>query len=576
MSETPPLTIERIDDVPLLLAQMVRMKVPSLLDAFFPTHGNWQGASLGWLTTVWLAHVLSEADHRLNHVQPWAERRLQMLGQCTQQALTPLDFTDDRLALVLRTLSDDTRWRGFEEALGGHLLRVYDLPVATIRVDTTTASSFRSVSAEGLFQLGHSKDHRPDLPQVKVALATLDPLGLPVVTAVVAGCRADDPLYLPVITQVRQSTGRTGLWYIGDSKMGALETRASIHQSGDYYLCPLSGKQMPDEELARLLVPVLAQTQPLITVTREAAEGEEPQLLAEGYETEETLEATVAGATSVWSERRLVIRSMAQAQAEEAGLRKRLEHAQVALAALNVRGRGKRRPRDLAAMQEAATAIVQRSRVEGLITVKCDEAVQERPVRRYGMRPATVAAERTITVRAIVAESAVEGAIQRLGWRVYGSNGPAEPMGLAEVVAAYRGQYVIERGFGRLKGRPLSLTPMYLEREEHVTGLIRLLTIALRVLCLIEFAVRRGLAAAGERLAGLYAGQPKRATAHPTSEALLSAFKEIHLALIRGPTDAQHHVTPLTALQERILTLLELPGDTYTKLGAVSFILHPG
>ena len=55
------------------------------------------------------------------------------------------------------------------------------------------------VTPEGLFQLGHSKDHRPDLPQVKIAMAVLDPLGLPLTTTVVAGQTADDPLYLPEI-----------------------------------------------------------------------------------------------------------------------------------------------------------------------------------------------------------------------------------------------------------------------------------------------------------------------------------------------------------------------------------------
>jgi transposase len=45
-----------------------------------------------------------------------------------------------------------------------------------------------------LFQFGHSKDHRPDLPQVKVMLSTLDPLGVPLATAVVPGHHADDPL----------------------------------------------------------------------------------------------------------------------------------------------------------------------------------------------------------------------------------------------------------------------------------------------------------------------------------------------------------------------------------------------
>ncbi len=70
------------------------------------------------------------------------------------------------------------------------------------------------MTEEGLFQLGHSKEHRPDLPQLKVVLASLDPLGMPVATEVVAGDKADDPLYIPAIEQVRAGLERRGLLYV--------------------------------------------------------------------------------------------------------------------------------------------------------------------------------------------------------------------------------------------------------------------------------------------------------------------------------------------------------------------------
>jgi hypothetical protein len=38
---------ERVDDIPLVLAQRERMGVQPLLDEHFPTHGNWVGLSLG-------------------------------------------------------------------------------------------------------------------------------------------------------------------------------------------------------------------------------------------------------------------------------------------------------------------------------------------------------------------------------------------------------------------------------------------------------------------------------------------------------------------------------------------------
>jgi len=253
MSETITITTERVDDIPLLVAQLVRMGVPALLDHHFPTHGNRQGLSVGWTATVWLSHILSQADHRLNHVQAWAETHLVTLTRATQQPVRGLDMTDDRLADVLHALADDHAWQAYEGAQNGQLLRVYDLRPTRVRLDSTTASGYWEVTDDGLFQLGHSKDHRPDLPQVKVMLGVLDPLGLPVATDVLSGERADDPLYRPAIERVRTSLGQVGLLYVGDSKLGALGTRAAVAAAADFYLCPLSAVQLRTEDLAQAL-----------------------------------------------------------------------------------------------------------------------------------------------------------------------------------------------------------------------------------------------------------------------------------------------------------------------------------
>lgn len=221
MNEALTITTERVDDIPLLLAQMQRMGLARLLDAHFPTHGNREGLSLGVVTMIWLTHIHAPADHRMNRVQPWAERRLETLRGCSDASLEVRDLGDDRLADVLRHLSDDERWQAFEQELTGQLVRVYDLHADCVRLDSTTASSYGAVNEDGLLQLGHSKDHRPDLGQLKVMLATLDPLGMPLATEVLSGERADDPLYLPAITRVRACLNRIGLLYVGDVKMGA-------------------------------------------------------------------------------------------------------------------------------------------------------------------------------------------------------------------------------------------------------------------------------------------------------------------------------------------------------------------
>jgi hypothetical protein len=84
------LTIGRIDDIPLLLARLERMSLQPLLDEHFVTHGNWVGLSLGWVTVLWLTHILSEGDHQLNHVVPWAKQRLHTLRDGTGQPVHPV------------------------------------------------------------------------------------------------------------------------------------------------------------------------------------------------------------------------------------------------------------------------------------------------------------------------------------------------------------------------------------------------------------------------------------------------------------------------------------------------------
>jgi hypothetical protein len=75
--------------------------VTALLDEHFPTHGNWQGRSLGTVASVWWTFLLSEATHRLSHGEPWAAQRLSTLGAGVGQPVRALDFSDDGLATVL-------------------------------------------------------------------------------------------------------------------------------------------------------------------------------------------------------------------------------------------------------------------------------------------------------------------------------------------------------------------------------------------------------------------------------------------------------------------------------------------
>jgi len=116
---------------------------------------------------------------------------------------------------------------------------VYQIPVDGVRLDSTTSFGYHDVTAEGLLQFGHSKDHRPDLPQIKLMAAVAQPTGHSIACDIVPGHAADDPLYLPLIDRVRAQLKQKGLLYMGDCKMAALATRADLVAHGDSYLTVL-------------------------------------------------------------------------------------------------------------------------------------------------------------------------------------------------------------------------------------------------------------------------------------------------------------------------------------------------
>jgi len=113
------------------------------------------------------------------------------------------DFTDDRLTLLLRRLSKPETWQAIETKVGRSILRVSELKPEQVHLDATTVSGYHASGEGALFQYGYSKDD-PSLAQVKVMVAALDPLGLPLVTQVAAGNTADDPLYVPTVGRALQ------------------------------------------------------------------------------------------------------------------------------------------------------------------------------------------------------------------------------------------------------------------------------------------------------------------------------------------------------------------------------------
>jgi transposase len=568
---TARITSERIDDLPLLLRWLLDMHIDQIIDAVLKSpHGNRQGLSYGQLAVVFVAYILTECNHFLSPVRDWVTKHQHALSQVLGCPIRDTDFTDERLEDLLDAVGRDEVGEALEEQLGQHLIRAYALPTDTARIDTTTVSVYHQPDQTNLLDYGHSKDHRPDLRQLKEVLSTLDPAGMPLCSATVAGHCADDPLYLPIWQRMVKVIGRPDFLVVGDCKLASLENRAQIQAGGGYYLAPLPMTGDTPEDLRHWVldppVPPCAIALPGVV---------EP--VGQGFEVAvaQTWTPPKAETAITWTERTLVVRSDKHAHRQQHGLVERLRRAEQALAKLKAAPQA-----DWAQLTSQSQALLDRYDVAAYLQVTWTAHTTE--TKRYLKRgrhgpnsPYELVTSTTWQVTVTRLSDAIAIFDQLAGWRLYVTNAPAARLDLESAVSSYREEWQPERGFHRLKGAALAIRPLLLRSDQRICGLLRILVIALRALTLLEFVARRQLAQQTAALRSLYAGNPQRATQQPTAERLLRAFDDITWYQVSDGQTTWQQVTPLSDLQRRILDLLGIPEAVYTRLAQPALASPP-
>ena len=555
----PDLTItsEQINSVPLLVGIVEDMGIRQLIDAHVTPHGHWQGISVGTALTIWLACLLQERDHRLVLLRDWATARAHTLNTLLGITLRPTDCSDDRLATILTMLGDPETQAALDAALVQQWVRVYRLPAATVRLDSTSVSVYHDPAApESLLQFGHSKDHRPDLRQFKAMLATLDPLGLPLVCQLVSGERADDGLYVPAYTAAVQALGTTAVLVVGDSKMAALATRGHLVAQGSSYLCPYRPPRAAVEVTAWIeqALDRPAQWQRIQTVDEQTGEVTVHAVI-DAWARDQSWTDPATTSPHSWTERVLVVRSSAY-QAGQRSLRERAlaRLTEQVMALWHPPARGRKRYTTRFELEQTVATWIARAGLTEVVQAPLVEETLPDGTTRW-------------TVERIAVDLAAwQALLDRLGWQVYVSNTTEEQYDGEALVATYHQQPLLERGISRLKTRNLQIRPVYLRDERRIAGLLWLLTLALRVLTLTEYRVRTALAERNEEVAGLNPASRSQTTQRPTTERVIAAFANLTVTLVQREGACERYLTPLNATQRHLLILLKLPADLYDRL----------
>lgn len=557
---------ERVDDIPIIIAELEKSHLSKLLTQYFPDHGNWIGAIGGKITVGFLAYVLSCADHRLSHVEDWVSDRLITLQYTLGVSdLNSKDFTDDKLGKLLDKYSDDEQWNKFEHAHNQGIINVFnlDLENESIRLDAMITQSHRQ--AEGDFQFGHSKQHRSDLPQLKTMVATLDPLSMPLFSKTVSGNTADDVLYVPVIEELVNNLPLVGQLFVADSKMGSLTTRAKIASGGHFYLVPLSLKQCSRTQLKAYLANKPTQLN-IISVEDEKGH---LSIKAKAFETAEKMTSEELGIC--WTERRVVVYSPAYAKRQEVAFEDRLIKAQNAIELLIVSSQGRKQVKSLEQLEVRIQEISKKYGVSEFIDYQINEQISFKKIRKYKNRPQRIEQTSSFILNLQVNQAAKVQYLEQLGWRVYACNAPEEKLNTTQVVECYRNEYKIEHKFNELLHKITALMPVYLQKPHRIKALIRLLLLALKFVSLFEYQIREELKSTKQNLKELYPGNPGRATNQPTTNLLLRAFREITLVIMPIEDKIIVKLTKLKPIQLKILELLKMSPEIYLGFNKLSF-----
>jgi len=560
--------IERIDDIPLLLHWLDAMRVQESIDSIWLPHGNRGGLSYGQLASLFVTYVVHSLNHRLYQMEEWLTSHLAVIQSSTGWDLTAKDATDDRLARMLEVLgsTDDDNLR-FQREMGRHLIEAYELPTEVARYDTTSFSVYHAPGRQGpdsILRFGYSKDHRPDLPQFKQGLATLDPAGLPLFSETLPGNGSDDPLYFPAWRQLKQNIGHADFLYVADCKASALSTRAAIDQEGGFYLFPLPMTGEIPEQLCQLVLHPPAELQPIFLAPT-ADQKVPPTKIGQGFAVHKPMQTNLdGGSLHGWNEQWFVVQSHAYAESQTKACIERIQKAEQELQRLKPK-----KAETPQQFQHRAEKVLENRDCQGLLTLEVRETVTQRQKylgrgRPKADSPRQVVELRQLTLRFQREDASIEQRLRLAGWRIYVSNMAPSRLSLRQSVRYYREEWRVERGFHRYKEGSLPVLPLFLRVPERIKGLMMLLTVALQAITLLEYVARRELAAHQDELAGLVPGNPKMKTRRPTAERLLAQFTQIHLLIEESDSSISGRmVEALSPIQLRILGLLHIPATVY-------------
>jgi transposase len=556
-----------------IVAQVCReIGVADWLDDQEP--GNRQYVSVGTATVALVLNGLGFSNRRLYLVpQFFADQPVEhLLGP----GIMAEDLNDDCLGRTLDWLYEHDVTRLFA-GLALRARRAFEVEVGRLHADTTSFSvhgryaldlpelletpetlraAVRGTEASAAGEAeeqgapaviavtyGYSRDHREDLKPWMLALVTSGE-GIPQFLQPLDGNASDKRVLLEAVTTLTQhlrESGETPGVYVADSGLYSAENMSQLNTTGVRWVSrvpetSIAAQAIVQEQLETTEDPGCWQSSPDGTRhcwSREQpdlAQGPERWIVVRTQEGEERARATV----------------QRQAQRDQETWEKRLWHLGNQTFACQ--------PDAEAALAKTCQRLPARFVVESAVVAQASYATRGRP------RNGTVPTQQTWQIQATLTRdpTALEReALRRAAFLIATNLLDCDAWPDEVVIALYREQTVVERGFAFLKDPLFLASSVFVKRPERIMALAFVMTLCLLVYKLAEVRLRQRLAQTEQTVPD----QKSKPTARPTLRWLFQCFEGIDLLHIAQPDGSR--VTEILRLDTVHRLILHLLGPAY-------------
>jgi transposase len=557
-------TPERLDHLGIVAGICREIGLAELLDG--QTEPSRQRVSIGTATVAMVLNGLGFSNRRLYLVPQFFENKPveRLLGD----GVKACDLNDDCLGRTLDRLYDHDVTRLFA-GIARRAREVFDVGKRRMHVDTTSFSvsgeydgDHRSQAAaaaetdEALINIthGYSRDHRADLKQWMLALATTHEGDIPLFMKPLDGNSSDKATLVSAVEALKEQLRDS------EEEEEEEEEEASIFVADSGLYSEANMTRLSEAGVRWVSrVPEISKTARSIIDLDASDWCSSPDAQMRWYRREVAFGGGLE--EEVRTERWVVVSSQAAEERAEKTLRRKMEKERKYWESVLRTLAG----RKFACETDARGALSEQ--IERLlpaylqvqeVTLKAQPRYAGRGRPKNGQQP--IATDWRIEGTLSVVEQRARREWRRRACYIVGTSVlDPEILSEEELIATYKGQGSVERGFRFLKDPLFLASSVFVQKPERLVALGFVMVVCLLVYRLAEHRLRKRLSETGQSIPNQI-GKP---TARPTMRWVFQLFEGIELLIIRSPESVSWQVLRLKPVHERILRLL---GPTFQKI----------